>query len=259
MSAAVHTAQNDLSVPRASSYARIPAAFRLQFSVPTALIGVPALVFVAAWLIALGIVVWIHYAADRGAEAASEPIYTGASQAALWCLAFMAAYVASHTFPFSMALSYSRRVFVIGAFLAFAAVSAGYGAAFGLAAGLERLTDGYGIHMYNFDLPYLTEGPGGIFAAALFAAALCLFVMMFGFFWSILYRRVSLGVLWTVLLAVLVALLLVAMLITQAGEWPAVWQWMGEQNSLTLTGWMLPPALGLAVVNYGVIRRATPA
>lgn len=255
------TSQRPVAQRAQSSYVRIPAAFRLQFVVKHTFITSPLIVFSGAWMIAVGIGFWIHYSTGRAEAAtltADDAIYTGASQAALWALLFIAAYSASHTFPFSMALSYSRRVFVVGVFLAFAVVSTGFGVAFALAAVVERATDGYGILMYNFDLPFLTQGPGGIFSAALLATVLCLFLMMFGFFWSILYRRVSLTMLWVIILGVLAILLSIVAIFIQNGWWGELAQWATRQNALTLSGWLVLPAVGLTVVNYLVIRKATP-
>lgn len=70
---------------------RIPSAFRLQFIVPTNLVIVPAVVFLLVWAVAIGITLWIHATVD-GRIAAEEPMYGGASQAAVWTLGFMAAY-----------------------------------------------------------------------------------------------------------------------------------------------------------------------
>ncbi|WP_120003563.1 hypothetical protein [Nesterenkonia muleiensis] len=242
------------TVDARSSYARIPAAFKLQFTVPSMLIWVPLLVFAAAWVIAVGIGVWIH--AVAGGQ--TEPIYTGAANAPLWTLVAMAAYAASHTFPFSMALSYSRRVFVIGVFLAFGLVSLAFGAAFALGAGVERLTGGFGLEVYVFDLPYLTQGAGGVASAGALAAGLCLFLMMFGFFWAILYRRVSITMVWVVIIGLVIILLGAAMLVTQNSGWATVWRWFVEQSALSLAGWMVLPVIGITAVNYAVIRRATP-
>lgn len=242
---------------RRSSYARIPSAFRLQFTVPSTLVWVPLLIFVAVWLMVAGVGIWVQAIADERV-AAEEPVYTGASQAALWCLVFMAAYTASHTFPFSMALSYSRRVFVIGAFLAFGLVSLGYGAAFALAGWVERVTDGFGVHFYTFDLPFLTAGQGGLLGAGTLAAVLCLFLMMFGFFWSILYRRVTVRMLWTVVLSLVAVLLVLVMLITQNAGWAGIWEWFTAQTAWSLAAWCVLPAVAVTVINYLVIRKATP-
>lgn len=242
-----------------SSFARVPAAFRLQFAVPGTMIGVPVLVFVAAWALALGIVVWVHQVDDRGADLAAEPIYTGASQAALWCLVFMAAYSATHAFPFAMALSYSRRVFVIGAFLAFAALSLGFGAAYALAAWIEDITGGYGIEAYNFDLPYLTEGPGGILSAGLAMTVVCLMLMLLAFGVTMFYQRVGLLAFWAALLGIVAVLAAAVMLVTVNDGWGTVWEWLQNQTALSISGWLMLPTLAFGVLSYVTIRKSVPA
>ncbi len=235
-----------------SSFARIPSAFKLQFTVPSQMIWVPLLVFFGAWAVAIGIGLWIRHVAGDGAA-----INTGASQATVWCLAFIAAYSASHTFPFSMALSYSRRVFVLGAFLAFATVSAGFGALFSIAILVERATDGFWAESYAFDLPFVTQN-AGVLGAGILAGAVCLAAMMFGFFWSILYRRVSLVVLWVIVLALVALMAVTVMVLTQNDWWPHVWDWLAVQSSYSFAGWVLLLTLALTALNYLVIRRAVP-
>ncbi|MGJ9372698.1 hypothetical protein [Nesterenkonia sp. CF4.4] len=235
-----------------SSFARVPSAFKLQFTVPSQMIWVPLLVFFGSWAVAIGIGAWIRHIAGDGAT-----INTGASQATVWCLAFIAAYSASHTFPFSMALSYSRRVFVLGAFLAFAAVSAGFGALFSVAILLERATEGFWVESYTFDLPFMTQN-GGVLGAGILAGAVCLAAMMFGFFWSILYRRVSLAMLWVIALALVALGAVAVMVVTQNDWWPHVGDWLAVQSSYSFAGWVLLFTLSLTAVNYLVIRRAVP-
>ncbi|WP_150461704.1 MFS transporter [Nesterenkonia ebinurensis] len=256
MSAA--TAEKPHTVQQQSSFARVPAAFRLQFINGSALVWVPLMIFLLAWAIAVGIGFWIDYLAEDRVPT-EEPFYTGASQASLWGLAFMAAYAGSHTFPFSMALSYSRRVFTIGAVLAFGAVSVAFGLAFLLGAVLERATNGFGIEGYTFYLPYLTEGPGGIAMAGVFTTLACLTVMQLGFGAVILYKRVGLLRLWLVIIAAAVVILATVMLITQQNAWPQVWQWLVEQSALSLSACLVLVVLAQGVINYLMIRKATPA
>ncbi|MBE1514664.1 hypothetical protein [Nesterenkonia halotolerans] len=249
-SAAVPAGQEEAA---RSSFSRVPAAFKLQFTVPSQMIWVPLSVFFLAWAVAIGIGLWIRHITGDGAV-----IHTGASQATIWCLAFIAAYSASHTFPFSMALSYSRRVFVLGAFLAFATVSAGFGVLFTIGILLERVTGGFWAESYTFDIPAVTQN-AGVLGAGLLASAVCLFAMMFGFFWSILYRRVSLMLLWVIALGLIAALAVILMILTQNGWWPQVGDWLSVQSSYTFAGWVLLLTLGLTAVNYVVIRRAVPS
>src|SRR5690625_283013 len=142
------TTSTNLSKSNRSSFARVPAAFRLQFAVPWSFIWLPIGIFLLAWLFGYGIMALIDFQMpDR--IPAEEPLNaTGAPQATIWYLGFMAAYTASHTFPFSLALSYSRRVYVIGTYLTFAVVGIGYGVAAMLASWFEQATDGFGRHMY---------------------------------------------------------------------------------------------------------------
>lgn len=254
MSAQIHTSSSSSVGPSS----RIAAAFRLHFTVPSTFISVPLLVFASASLIALGIMVWISQQADR-AHPAAEPLYNGASQATVWCLAFMAAYAVTHTFPFSMALSFSRRTFVVASMLAFAAVSAVFGAAFALMASMEQWTKGYGMHVYTFNLPYLTQGPGGVFSAGLVAAALCLVVMLLCFSAALIYRRLGLMLFWAVMIAAVALLAVLAMIITTGGWWGDVWLWLVEQSALSLAGWLMMPAAVFTGVSWVTIRRVSPS
>lgn len=237
----------------ASLRSRIPAAFRLQFTVPSQLIWVPLIVFGASWVISFGIGFWINQITE--AEYGVADSVTGASQATIWTLGFLAAYVSSHTFPFALALSYSRRVFMIGVSLAFAAVSACFGLGAALAAWLEEATDGFGVGAYTFAMPLLIDD--GLVALGLFAAALAFAVMQFGFFWASLYRRMRLIQLWAVIIAMVLVLAVAAMMITTYDGWAAVGRWFLQQHIAGLAGWLgLLSLLGVGA-NYAVIRRST--
>lgn len=239
-----------------SSFARIPAAFRLQFAVPWSFIWLPMTIFVIAWAFGYGILILVDsQIPDR--VAAQEPLHaTGAAQATIWYLAFMAAYTASHTFPFSVALSYSRRVYLIGTYLTFLVVSLGYGAFAMLAYGIERATDGFGNHMYVFGSPSY-EQVGGALGIGSFAAVVALFFMCFGFFWAILYRRATIPILWAVIIGVILVLLGGLALITMNDWWMNVGMWLNDQNAFTLAGWGLLATVVLGLLNYWLIRKAT--
>lgn len=243
------------SMPR-SSFSRLPAAIGLQFLVPSSLVLVPVLVFFSAWAIAAGVGWLVH---SQGGIDGGQPMYTGASQATLWCLVFMAAYAASHTFPFAMALSYSRRIFTLGTVLAFCIVSLLFGAAVAAAAAIEQATDGLGVDSYTFALPFLVDGPGGVFGAGLVSALLCLALMIAGFAIVILYRRFGLMKLWIGILGLVVILAGVAGLMTVNEAWGDTWRWLTEQTVLTFSGYLAAASLVLTAVTYATIRKTTPA
>ena len=236
---------------------RIPSAFRLQFIVPTNLIVVPAAVFLLVWALAIGITLWINATVD-GRVAAEEPMYGGASQAAVWTLGFMAAYTVTQTLPFAMALSYSRRTFVVGAYLAFVAVSAGFGVAYTLAAWIERATNGFGIHAYQFDTPFMTS-TNGLLGGGVLAGALALAVMVVTFMFAAVFRRTSILTFWTLLVALLALLGVVMLLIVQNVGWSGIGSWFLRQTALTGSAYLLAAAVVARVLGYLILRRDTPA
>ena len=241
---------------RRSSFARVPAVFRLQFAVRYSFIWLPMAIFLLAWAFGYGVLILVDsQIPDR--IPAQEPLHaTGAAQTTIWYLAFMAAYTASHTFPFSVALSYSRRIYMIGTYLTFLVVSLGFGAFSAIAYGIERVTDGFGQHMYVFGSPSF-EQLGGALGIGSFAAVLALFFMCFGFFWAILYRRVTIPILWTVIIGVVLVLLGVLALITMNNWWANVGLWLNDQTAFTMAGWGLVATVLLGLLNYSLIRKAT--
>lgn len=244
------------SLPHRSSFARVPAVFRLQFAVRYSFIWLPMFIFALAWVLGIGIGLFIDsQMPDR--IPAEDPIFsTGASQATIWYLAFMAAYTASHTFPFSLALSYSRRVYLMGTYLAFLVVAAGYGIAAMLAYYIERITDGFGREVYVFGAPSF-ENLGGGLGIGTFAVVVVLFFMCFGFFWAILYRRTTIPILWTVIIGVIVALLGAIVVITLNDWWFNIGLWLNDQTAFTLAAWGFLAVILLGAVNYLLIRKAT--
>lgn len=246
------------TIERRSSLARVPAAFRLQFAVPTTFITVPLIVFFSAWAVAIGIGLWLGRVRPEGPWTAADSFYAGASQAALWCLVIMAAMAGSHTYSFAMALSFSRRVYLLGAVLAFAAISFAYGAVFAVAAWIEEITEGYGQHVYTFALPYLTSEHGSV-GAGLLAAVLCLTLMLVGFMVVMIYRRFGLLGTWSVIIAIVVLAAVSALLVTQFGSWARLWAWFVDQTSLSLSGWLLIPITAFTLLSYLLIRKATPS
>lgn len=242
--------------PRPTSWAtRIPAAFRLQFIVPTNLIIVPTVVFLLVWAVSVGITMWIHATVD-GRIPADEPMYGGASQAAVWTLGFMAAYTVTQTLPFAMALSFSRRTFVAGAYLAFVAVSVGFGVAYTLAAWIERITNGFGIHAYQFDTPFMTS-TNGLLGGGLLAGALTLAVMVVTFMFAAVFRRTSLLSFWTLLVVLLALLGVVVLLIVQNVGWSGIGSWFLRQTALTGSAYFLGVAVVAGLLGYLILRRDT--
>lgn len=236
---------------------RVWAAFRMQFLVRHTFIYVPIMIFLGTWIAAIGVGALIELINDFPTSA-SAPVYGGVSQASVWALLAMAAYSVSHTMPFAMALSFSRRAYVLGTLLAFVVVAAAYGLLYTGAALVESATNGFGIHHYHFALPFLIDN-GGYPGAGFLAFAVVLSFMLVGFLGASVYRRFSMLTFWAAGILALLSIAIILVLLSRLVGWDSMWQWLLQQSTLSFGGWLILVSAVIAAVSYTVLRKATPA
>lgn len=184
------------------------------------------------------------------------PKYGGGGQAPLWYFFAIGISAMTLTFPFSQAMSITRRDFFFGTLLTAILGSAFMGAVFLIGGGIEMLTDGYGVNGYVFYLPWLWEaGPGGAFIVY-FTLALFLFVV--GFTGATIYK--SWGPTALTIVGVGLALILVglAFLATRLELWDEVWTGILDAGAVGLALWGLVGVVVLSAVSFLAFRRATP-
>ncbi|WP_292830695.1 hypothetical protein [Microbacterium sp.] len=226
---------------------RIITVTRMQFVNKYTFVWMPLIILGAAFAMSLIIFALIPY---DGAK------YGGGSQAPIWYFFAIGIMALSYTFPFSQALSITRREFFLGTMLAAVVTSILLGIVFVLGGFIEQATDGWGVNGYFFYLDWVW-GYGPLAAGAFFAVvSLLLFVL--GFWGSTVYRRF--GALGLTLTLVSLGLLLVAAiwLIGQLGAWPAVGAWLAGMAVPSLIGWMLAALVAFGAIALGTLQRAVP-
>lgn len=184
------------------------------------------------------------------------PKYGGGGQAPLWYFFAIGISAMTLTFPFSQAMSITRRDFFVGTMLTAILGSAFLAALFLLGGGIEVATNGYGVNGYMFYLPWLWEaGPLGAFVVY-FTLALFLFVL--GFTGATIYK--SWGPTVVTIVGVGLSLVLVGLvfLVTRLELWVQVGLAMGNLGALGLALWGLAIVVLLGAVSFFAFRRATP-
>lgn len=184
------------------------------------------------------------------------PKYGGGGQAPLWYFFAIGISAMTLTFPFSQAMSITRRDFFVGTMLTAILGSAFLAALFLLGGGIEVATNGYGVNGYMFYLPWLWEaGPLGAFVVY-FTLALFLFVL--GFTGATIYK--SWGPTAVTIVGVGLSLVLVGLvfLVTRLELWVQVGLAMGDLGALGLALWGLAIVVLLGAVSFFAFRRATP-
>lgn len=220
---------------------------RLQLINRQTFIWVPLIVLGSAVLISV-----LIYAMIPG----NEPKYGGGGQAPLWYFFAIGLSAMTLTFPFSQAMSVTRREFFLGTIITAILGSAFLGVIFLIGGGIEMLTDGYGINGYVFYLPWLWEaGPLGAFTVY-FTLALFLFVL--GFTGATIYKSWGPTVLTIAGVALALVILGLVFLATRLELWGQVGIAIMDLGALGLALWGLVAVAVLAAVSFLAFRRAKP-
>ena len=141
------------------------------------------------------------------------------------------------TFPFSQAMSITRREFFFGTMLTAVLASALMGVLFLIGGGIEVATNGYGVNGYVFYLPWLWDaGPGGAFVAFF---TLALFFFVIGFTGATIYKSWGQLVLMIVGIGLGLILVVLVFLVTRLELWPHVGAAINDLGALGLALWML--------------------
>jgi hypothetical protein len=220
---------------------------RMQFVNKQTYLWVPLLVLGGAFVVTLAIFAMIPYDGVK---------VGGGTYAPLWYFLVVGVQSLTLTFPFSQAMSVTRREFYLGTLLAAATTSAMLALIFLVGGLIEEATRGWGLNGYFFYLEWIwVAGPIAAFFVY-FVSAMMFFLV--GFWAATVYKRF--GSLWLTAVLVGIAALLVVIiwLIGFAEAWVATITWFAEQGALGLAMWGVVFGAVLAGISFLILRRATP-
>jgi hypothetical protein len=161
----------------------------------------------------------------------------------------------ARSLPFALALGVSRRAYFAGTALLGAGLAAAYGLLLTVLQAIERATDGWGVSMRVFRLPYFLDGPWYL---TWFTATVSLALLFaYGMWYGLVYRRWDLPGLFAFITAQAVVLVAGAMAVTWANSWPGVARFFSGLSAAGLTGVLAGLAIVLATGGYAMVRRAT--
>ncbi len=223
---------------------------RMQLVNRQTYIWVPLIVLGGALVITLGIYAIIAGAGVEG------PMFGGGAQAPLWYFAVVGAQSLTLTFPFSQAMSVTRREFYLGTLLTAAMTAAILAAVFVVGGLVERATNGWGLNGYFFYLP--TVWDAGALGAGLFFFTLAMTFFVAGFWGATLYKRFGGAVLATVLIGIALLLVLALWFVGRANAWAQVFTWFATQGTVAVSLWGLLVIAVFGAISYVTLRRAVP-
>ncbi|WP_394160462.1 hypothetical protein [Galactobacter valiniphilus] len=228
---------------------------RVQATNRSTFVWVPLLVLGGATVLTLAIW-WVVKAA--GAEA---QLFSGSVQAPFWYLLVVGAQTVALTFPFTQALSLSRRDFWLGAMLNFSVFSILFGTLLWLLGVVERATGGWWMNGRMFAFPLKLEGGVNIPEAGspwylLLYALMAMMALSVGFAFGTIYKRFGPAGLTLAITGTVAALIALLYLSIQGDWWPTLQAWFPMDrfpgNVAIITA--LIAALGF-LVSWALIRK----
>jgi len=223
---------------------RILNVVRLQFINKVTYIWMPLLVLGASWVISILIFAMIPI---------DEPKFGGGAQAPLWALMAVGIQAMTLSFPFSQAMSLTRREFYLGTLAAASVTGVMLSTAFVLIGLLERATNGMGVNGYFAYLPAMWES--GWLGAWFTYLVVTMFLFVIGFWAATIFKRWGTIAVTLVLSGIGLLLVGVVFLITRLEAWPATWTWLVETGPLGLAFWAVPFIALMALGSYLTLRR----
>jgi hypothetical protein len=225
---------------------RLTGVMKMHFRDKWTWTYIPFLILISAFLVNL--IVSALVAADK-------PNYSGGSTL-IYVYMFVAGILTiSQMFPFALALSVRRKDFFWGTAATGAVVSVVGALLLVLLSAVEEWTNGWGVRLHFFHLPYLNDSA----AIEQFGTSFLLFMTLFflGMTFSSIYRRFGRGGLFIFLLALFLLLTVLLYIMTYYRVWEPLFSWVVRHSAFELAVWTIPAMAVAALVSYLLQRKAS--
>jgi len=226
---------------------RIVNVARMQWINRATFVTVPLLILGSALLISL-LIYWII--------PVDGPKYGGGAQAPLWYFLVIGIQSLTLTFPFSLAMSVTRREFFFGSMLAAVCVAFPLSVLFVVGGLIESATGGWWIDGWMFYLPWIWEQ--GPFGAWLLFFALPVLFFTVGFCLATIYKRFGSVTLTLTLVGLGALAVAVLAVIRQFDAWASVGAWLAGFSAVGLALGLLLASVLVSALSMALLARATP-
>ena len=233
---------------------------RYHLVMPWLVVGLPWAIMAFSFVVNLVIfalvpVVTTTLTSHGGPGASASHNYTGG--VAIIYVFFFVIGVSSvgRSLPFGLALGVSRRSFYTGTAALGVALAVADGLGLTALQAIERATDGWGVRMHFFRVPYILDGPWYLTWLTSFVALAVLFV--YGMWLGIVYRRWNLTGAAAFIAAQVAVVVAGVLIVAWANAWSGVGHFFTGLTAAGLTGLLAGLAALLLAGGHATIRRAT--
>ena len=228
---------------------RIMKVARMQLINKATFIGIPLMILISAFLFTVAIWWLVRRSGGDGV------LYGGGAQAPMWYFLARGIQALTMTFPFSMAMSISRRTFYLGTLMLFSVCALVLSVFYYLMGLVETATGGWGLDGRFFALQWIADNNG--FIQIMFYFVLMVLLFMVGFFIATIYmrwRHAGMVVFFTLLGLLILGIIA---LFTFTSFWDQFWSWALTWTAGSVSLWGALAAVLMAAGSYLTLRKAT--
>lgn len=229
---------------------RIIKVARMQLINKWTFLGIPLLILGIAFLFTMAIF-WLV----RRAGAEEAVMISGGAQAPMWYFLALGIQSLTLTFPFSLAMSVSRRTFYLGTVLLFGVCSLSLSIFYYLMGLVETATNGWGMGGHFFSLTWVASNNG--FIQIMFYFVLMVLLFLIGFWIATIYMRWKTNGMLIFFISLALILLAGVFYLTLGERWGQVWSWMVTWSAGGVVLWGGVVAVAIAAASYLTLRKAT--
>ncbi|HEY3925058.1 MAG TPA: hypothetical protein VGL75_10900 [Acidothermaceae bacterium] len=176
--------------------------------------------------------------------------------ASVFVIGFVLGIQSAHrSLPFGLALGLSRRTYYLGTALLAVALAAIVGVLAAVGQEVERATNGWGINMGFFRVPYILNGPW--YSTWLTSFVVLTFLYVYGMWVGLVYRRWNLIGMVAFVAAQVTVLVIAAIIVTGSHAWHRVGHFFTTVGAGGLTGLVAALAVVLLAGGFVTMRRVT--
>jgi hypothetical protein len=182
-------------------------------------------------------------------------IYTGGLATIYVFLLVCGALSMTRSLPFGLMLGVSRRSYYLGTALLALVLGMVYGLGLTLLQVVERATNGWGVSLHFFRVPWIMDGPW--YQTWLTSLVLLVLCFLYGIWYGLVFRRWSVPGLVAFIAAQILVALLVVVTVSVTHNWTAFGHFFTTVTALALTGVLAVVAVAMGLGGLTTIRRVT--
>jgi hypothetical protein len=182
-------------------------------------------------------------------------IYTGGLVSLYVFMLICGSLSMTRSLPFGLMMGISRRTYYAGTALLVLTLGVVYGLGLTLLQVVERATDGWGLNLHYFRIPWIMDGPW--YETWLTSFVLLVAFVLYGMWYGLVFRRWSVPGLVTFVAAQIVVALLAVVAVSATHSWSGVGHFFTTVTALALTGVLAVVALAMGFGGLTTVRRVT--